>query len=280
MPIPSLTKKRICISTIFPFQPPESDLKGGDMIGSKFKKSLLGSLFLGLAFMLILTSPALAVETKWEVLYGDWNNPDNWTNGIPAKGYEVFIDNPGAYVYYPSADVLNHNSGNPTLTSLLLDPSEPLTGDVALKQIQDILTVHNTIIGNNGTGSYFHDGGTHKVLQDLTLGTATGGEGIYYLNGGSLSVGGDETLGQEGEGIMFQSGSSLSSGSPPSLGCTPPVTPPPPVGPTHSVGDNLYLGFEIYGFGEFNLTDSSLTVGGSTRVGIKGQGSLTRAIVL
>ena len=55
----------ISILTIFPFQPLESDLKGGDMVGAKFKKSLLGGLFLGLAVMLILTLPALAVETKW-----------------------------------------------------------------------------------------------------------------------------------------------------------------------------------------------------------------------
>ncbi len=41
------------------------------MVGTKFKKSLLGGLFLGLALMLILTSPALAVETKWTGLEGN-----------------------------------------------------------------------------------------------------------------------------------------------------------------------------------------------------------------
>ena len=89
------------------------------MMGAKFKKSFLGGLFLGLAAMLILTSPAVAVETtKWDVLKGDWDNPDNWTNGVPLKNYDVFIDIPGAVVTYL-------NSSNPTLKSLLLDPSDP-----------------------------------------------------------------------------------------------------------------------------------------------------------
>ncbi len=44
------------------------------MVGTKFKNSLVGGLFLGLASMLILTSPALAVETKWTGLQdgNDW----------------------------------------------------------------------------------------------------------------------------------------------------------------------------------------------------------------
>ncbi len=72
--------------------------------------------------------------------------------------------------------------------------------------------------------------------------------------------------------LQFPLSSSLALGRSPSLGCTPPVTPPPPTGPIHSVGKNLYLGFETDGFGEFNLSDSSLTVGGSIRVGRKGTG--------
>jgi len=244
------------------------------MMGAKFKKSLLGGLFLGLAAMLIVTSPVLAVETtKWDVLKGDWDNPDNWTNGVPLKNYDVFIDIPGAVVTYL-------NSSNPTLRSLLLDPSDPQKGEVALTQAQDILTVKNTEIGSKGTAIYNLNGGTHKVLQDLTLGTAADGEGIYNIMGGFLSVGGHETLGLAGKGYLLQLGlgNSLSSESPPSLGCTPPVPPPPPVGPTHSVGKNLYLGFEsssddeVDFDGEINLVNSSLTVGGSTRVGIRGTG--------
>ena len=145
-------------------------------------------------------------------------------------------------------------------------------GEVALKQAQDILTVKNTTIGDNGTASYFHNGGTFKVLQDLTLGTAAYGEGYYNMLGGSLSVGGDETLGLAGAGYLSQSEFSISTGTPPSLGCTPHVTPPPPVNPTHSVGKNLYLGVESHSYGEFLLSNSSLNVGGSTRVGIDGTG--------
>jgi len=117
-------------------------------------------------------------------------------------------------------------------------------------------------------------------LQNLTLGAAENGEGYYYLDMGSLLVGGHETLGLAGLGILFQgpSVSSISSRRPPSLGCTPPVTPPPPVSPPHSVGKNLYLGrgleseLKSNSHGGINLSNSSLTVGGAARVGIKGTG--------
>ena len=50
------------------------------------------------------------------------------------------------------------------------------------------------------------------------------------------------------------------------------MIPPQPVGPTHSVGKNLSLGVESEAYGQVDLTNSSLSVGGSIRVGIKGTG--------
>jgi hypothetical protein len=257
----------------FFFPTPKSDLKGGDMVVNKFKKSFLGGLFFGLAAMLIVTSPALAVETKWAVLQGDWNIPGNWTGGVvPTQGDDVLIDIPGAEVTY-------QNSSNPTLNSLQLGlkPEESSSLEFLFyhdpKPGQDLLTVKNAEIGSKGTANYFHNGGSLKVLQDLTLGTAIDGQGLYYMGGsGALSVGGNETLGQAGAGYLLQLGSTISSGRPPALGCTPPKPTSPPVVPPHSVGKNLYLGVESGSDGEFNLSASSLTVGGSIRVGIKGTG--------
>ncbi len=158
------------------------------MVGAKSKKSLLSGLFIGLALMLTLTSPALAVETHWDgpaVTPGnEWSVPENWNpKGVPVTGDEVFIDQ-------KDANVLYLNSSNPKLNFLQLGlvPSDPLIDPnswiVALTQYQDILTVKNTEIGSKGTAEYFHNGGTHKVIQDLTLGTAKDGEGNYYLGGG------------------------------------------------------------------------------------------------
>ncbi len=155
-------------------------------------------------------------------------------NGVPDQGYDVFIDLPGAYVFYPASDVSLHNSGNPTLNSLLLDPSDLQAGDVSLEQVQDILTVKNTTIGNNGTANYFLNAGTNKVLQDLTLGTTVNGEGNYIMTEGSLSVGGHETLGLAGSGIhisISEAFKHIALGRSPSLGCTPHVTPPHHVTP-------------------------------------------------
>jgi hypothetical protein len=249
------------------------------MVGKKFKKSLFGGLFFGLAAMLIVTLPALAEETKWQVETGYWDLSANWTSGVPAKGDNVIIDIPGA-------DVTYRNSSNPTLNSLRigLDPSNSSTEEFTFNHDpnpgQDFLTVKNAEIGSKGTADYFHNGGTLKVLQDLTLGTAADGEGNYSMLGGTLSVGGHETLGLAGKGYLDLTGPNNTPEGPPSLGCTPPVPPPPPAGPTHSVGKNLYLGVKpffdedgkIERNGEINLSYSSLTVGGATKVGIKGIG--------
>jgi hypothetical protein len=282
-------KKSICISTIFSFQPLESDLKGGDMARTRLNKSLISGLVLGMAIMLLMTSPALAVETKWKALVpGNWNDSANWTNNdVPKNGYDVIIDLPGADVTY-LIDKTTHSS-NPTLNSLRLglDPLDTTPLDPDLEEFfftqnqilnQDLLTVKNSEIGSKGTANYFQNGGSHKVLQNLTLGTAADGEGLYYMMGGSLSVGGHETLGLAGQGYLLQSGNNNSSLKTPSLECTPPVTPPPPVNPIHTVGKNLYLGVKpfieegkIKINGEINLSFSSLTVGGSTKIGIKGK---------
>ncbi len=170
----------------------------------------------------------------------------------------------------------------------LADSDLEFTFTQNLEPGQDFLTVKDFEIGSKGTANYYHNGGTLKVLQDLTFGTAADGEGLYYMGTsvdggniiwGTLSVGGHETLGLTGQGYLLQSPtpppppeSINSSGRLPSLGCTPPVTPTPPAGPTHSVGKNLYLGFGAGSDGEINLYNSSLTVGGSTRVGKEGTG--------
>ncbi len=63
------------------------------MMGAKFKKSLVGGLFFGLAAMLIVTSPALAVDTYWTGLTGNWIDSGKWTNGVPdSEDDNVFID--------------------------------------------------------------------------------------------------------------------------------------------------------------------------------------------
>ena len=96
--------------------------------------------------------------------------PEIGIKGVPASGDDVFIDIPGANVTYL-------NSSNPTLKSLRLglDPvdtsvADHLSQEFTFTQAEDFLTVKNSEIGSMGTANYFHNGGTHKVLQDLTFG--------------------------------------------------------------------------------------------------------------
>ena len=64
----------------------ESNLKGGEKMGARFKKSLLGCLFLGLALTLISTSPALATSKQWVGGNGDWNDHQLGFSGVPIAG--------------------------------------------------------------------------------------------------------------------------------------------------------------------------------------------------
>lgn len=171
------------------------------MMGARFKKSLLGGLFLGLAAMLILPLPALAGVTQWVGPAGapgnEWVVPDNAWNirgnwnpeGVPASGDEVLIDKPGANVLYL-------NSSNPMLKSLRLglkpedSSSDEFTFTQNLEPGRDFLTVKNSEIGSKGTANYYHNGGTHKVLQNLTFGTDADGQGIYYFGGDLYLSGG------------------------------------------------------------------------------------------
>jgi hypothetical protein len=267
----------------------ESDLKGGVMEGTKNKKAFLGGLLLTLASIPFLISPssALETETRWKGLPGaNWNVPANWDpSGVPDIDYDVVIAQPGDAVSYINP------GNNPTLNSLRMGLDSPAdTEEISLTQNQDFLTVKNSEIGSNGTANYFQNGGAHKILQDLKMGSSPTAQGNYFMNGGSLSVGGHEMLGLKGEGFIDQfGGNTVSSEIFPSLGCTPPVPPSPPVGPTHTVSKNLYLGIgkyriqegdqeiEKYSFGGINLTNSSLIVNGSAKVGIQGEALFDQA---
>ena len=107
---------------------------------------------------------------------------------MPVAGDDVLIDK-------KNANVLYLNSSNPKLNFLRLGlvPSEPLIDPdswrVTLTQKQDILTVKNTEIGSKGTADYIQFGGSHKILHDLTLGTAKDGEGNYSMIWGGIPIG-------------------------------------------------------------------------------------------
>jgi len=60
-------------------------------------------------------------------------------------------------------------------------------------------------------GTFYQSDGTNTVNDTLSLGSIDGGSGKYNLSGGSLSVLGNETIGNLGQGMFTQSGDSTNT---------------------------------------------------------------------
>ena len=135
------------------------------MVGKKFNTSSVGGLCFGLALMLIVTSPALAVLKQWEGGDGNWNVDSNWNPlNVPIAGDDALLTND-----LEGSITINYlNKANPLLNSMSIDGLPFFS--TTLTQNQDALSVKNTEIGNTGWGTYIQGGGSHKITKDLSLG--------------------------------------------------------------------------------------------------------------
>jgi hypothetical protein len=102
----------------------------------------------------------------------------------------------------PGSSVLNLNGGTLNLLSpaatvavdtLCLGNASGTAGTFTLTSGKT-LTATNLVVGNQGTGTFTHNGGTVNVT-DIALASQTGATGNYRLNGGTFTVGGTITDG-------------------------------------------------------------------------------------
>jgi hypothetical protein len=95
----------------------------------------------------------------------------------------------------------------------------------------------NETVGVTGTGTVSQFSYSNTISQNLVIGDQTGSNGSYYLNSTTLSVGGSETIGNNGRGYFEQW-----------------------TGSTHTITNSLTLGAGT-GTGTYNLKGGSLTTG-------------------
>jgi T5SS/PEP-CTERM-associated repeat protein len=130
-------------------------------------------------------------------------------------------------------------------------------------QNQAVLQVGgNLIVGNLGTGTFTHSGGTVSVNSDLTLGNGDTGIGTYFLSQSNsqipsqLQVLGNAIIGNSGTGTFTQSGGSV------------------------TIGGDMALGASTGGNGTFTLNQSdialpaSMQIGGNLVIGDLGTGAV------
>jgi len=152
-----------------------------------------------------LTACAHGQVTYWQhdpATAGDWQDPANWTDGVPTADTEAVIDNAGLVrIDSVSADAVRLTLGE----ALDGDGSALLTGDAAL-------SVEYLYTGWAGTGTFTQTGGTNSIERYLYLGMEAGSEGSYLLADGLLAPS-YQMIGRKGIGSFTQTGGTCSTNS-------------------------------------------------------------------
>ncbi len=205
-----------------------------------------------------LAGPVYGVTATWvhaANTVGDWQDPNNWSPGLPGYGDSALIDNGG------TASISN---GSVTSNLLFVGPSHNgmVTQSGGTSTIgEDVCLGHNEVakgtyslsggslgtgslyVGHLGTGVFTQSEGTNAVGVMLYIGNDIGSSGLYTLSGGLLETEGDQYVGKEGSGAFIQSGG------------------------TNAVEDSLYLGDYLGARGTYELSGGVVTVGGSVLIG-------------
>lgn len=187
-----------------------------------------------------------AADTHWigPTTNNYWNNPANWSNGVPQTGYHAYLitsnENKSA--------VYNH-SQNPLLDTVTIDGLEGFT--FTLYQKHFTLSAMYEYIGVEGKGLYHQSGGTNRVTKGLYLGYGPGSSGAYAKGAGTL-LAEQAWIGFEGMGSFTQSG-----------GLT-------------EIKKDLVLGSKAGGSGTVTMKSGTFTVGGNETIGSRGKGTFTQ----
>lgn len=181
------------------------------MKGSAVKINIIVMVLVILSFvsLWLLPSSALAVDYYWVGGTGSWEDPNNWTPGVPQySGY------PYPNIYLTQSDAtsrtvnLSTSAGGPF--QIYLDATG--TGTMTLSiSVGGGLSGQGIGIGVDGTGIVNQTGGnvTSWERWGLHLGVNLGSSGIYNMSGGGLSAIGTLEVGGQGTGVINQTGGNV-----------------------------------------------------------------------
>jgi len=84
--------------------------------------------------------------------------------------------------------------------------------NIEMQSGSSLFVYRSEYLGDSGTATFIHHGGTHTVGRDLHLGRLAGGTGSYNLSGGQLDVL-NLRVGGEGTGVFNWTGGTMQAGS-------------------------------------------------------------------
>ena len=191
-----------------------------------------GTVLLAVAILCGAAASGWAQDTRWIGGNADWNLPGSWDNGVPAAGYNAWLDQPD--LSGPGYTAIYIDPGtNPTLSTLWIDQGMTLAHD------QDSLTTNTEYVGHSPTGAggfVFQTGGIHTVNDYFVVGASDGSLGAYDLDGDAefIKGPGEEKIGDGGLGFFYHH-----SG-------------------THTFAGAMYLGDDASGEGYYEMTSGTL----------------------
>lgn len=211
-----------------------------------------------------LAGPIFAASTYWQLdpsTAGNWDDPNNWTAGVPGSSDLAYVDNGGTAnmpTSFASASSISvghthpgyvHQSGGYAYAGVLMVArSNDVTGSYDLGG--GTLNAPSEYVGFAGPGSLLQSDGLNTPRW-LYVGYGLGSSGQYYLNGGSLSAE-EQYVGSYASGRVTQSGG------------------------TNVVTTILSLGIDVGFRGTYELNAGRLDVqSGQISVGPGGSGVLT-----
>jgi len=168
-------------------------------------------------FISVTSSAGYALDTYWKhnpATPGAWNDPLNWTDGVPDSSKRVYVDNGGTAVIDGDAESgllgigitatgrVEQNGGtHEVAVELFLDG---LDGTYDLNS-GNLVSPYEFIAMSN-TGVFNQTGGSHAITGGLNFGHGANSKGTYNLVSGDLTAG-YEVLGyNDGAGEINQRG--------------------------------------------------------------------------
>ncbi len=148
---------------------------------------------------------------------------------------------------WQAVGIYNQNAGTNTVSDVLYMGSYD-SGDGRYNLNAGTLSTRELRVGNGGIGTFTQTEGLNESSGDIVI-AYYGSQGVYYHSGGNVEAGYNLVVGRSGQAAYYQSGNSVVS-----------------------VGNDLLIGRNYAGSGDYVISSGILAVADDLSVGVYGAG--------
>jgi hypothetical protein len=114
---------------------------------------------------------------SWNVVSGNWVDPNSWVSGVPGGGLQAVVNNGGQVAI---------SAGVATCADLVLGSNAGDSGTVCMTGGR--LEANWVTVGQGGDGNFRQSGGTQVIRHGLTVARDANSTGTFTLQDGNLVV--------------------------------------------------------------------------------------------